>query len=348
MRGRWPLYVAALAAGALLAQLRAAEAVGPATTGQTAPLARATAGPKPAASIKRRASDRRASADALQVARDLEAEPWTGMAENLRDGLVITGATPHRLILFTFDDGPDRRTTPLLLDRLDAAGVKAVFFLTADRIIGRTPMERQQAEIARDIVRRGHMVASHTVDHLQLPLLDDKAALAQVAGAERIFEDVFGSRPWLIRPPGGARSSRIDYLLGSRGYTTVLWNLGAGDVQVRTAEQVHQTWQKVFERRMRDDGDRGGIILLHDTYPWSVDAFQLIVADLRRRNCDLLVRGEELFDIVDDPSLFHLPRGTSRPDRSAPPARPEPRILASRQARLRVETSQRCSGFGVP
>jgi len=258
-------------------------------------------------------------------------------------GRIIEGSTPHRLIFFTFDDGPDRRTTPLLLDRLDAVGVKAAFFLTAGRIAGRNAMEREQASLAREIVARGHLIGNHTVDHLQLPLLSDSAAAAQVVGAETIFKRVLGFRPVLMRPPGGARSARIDELLAQRGYTTVLWNLGAGDFQVKSAREVLEVFRKVLERRERENGDRGGVVLLHDTYAWSVDAFQLIWAELWSRNCQLLARGEELYDIVPDLSYFFQPRAAAAASEIAEPARPSAQILRERQTRLRVEAKQRCS-----
>lgn len=264
-----------------------------------------------------------------------------GLGGAFKKGAVMTGSTLHRLILFTFDDGPDRRTTPLLLDRLDAVGIKAVFFLIARRIAARTPIERQHANIAREIIRRGHIVGSHTHDHLQLPLLNNDAALFQIVETERIFRKVLGGRPWLIRPPGGARSARIDDMLWKRGYTTVLWNIGAGDFQLNTAEQVYRTWRKVFERRQNDEGERGGIIMLHDTHAWSVDAFQLIVSDLMDRNCQLLQRGEELFDIVDDPSFFFRAR-TKKGEAQSTPLALDPQLFASRQQRLRRETAQRC------
>jgi peptidoglycan/xylan/chitin deacetylase (PgdA/CDA1 family) len=280
------------------------------------------------------------NANRLKRNRREEAE-W-GLGSAFKNGAVMTGATSHRLILFTFDDGPDRRTTPLLLDRLDAVGVKAVFFLIARRIASRTPLERQHANIARQIIRRGHIVGNHTHDHLQLPLLDNDHALFQVIETERIFRKVLGGRPWLIRPPGGARSPRIDGLLEERGYTTVLWNIGAGDFKLNTAEQVYKTWRRVFERRQKDEGERGGIIMLHDTYSWSVDAFQLIVSDLLDRNCRLLEKGEELFDIVDDPSFFFQPRSKKSEGAQPTPLTLDPQLVASRQHRLRQETARRC------
>lgn len=332
VRAVW--YVNALALGAVLAQFG----------GRTrAELAQTTA-----AAVRSVLDPARAHAAALEVQTSPEATeptppPKPADSTSYGRGRIIEGGTPQRLILFSFDDGPDRRTTPLLLDRLDAAGIKAVFFLTASRIAGRNAAEREQAQLAQEIVQRGHLVGSHTVDHLQLPLLDDTGATAQVLGAEEIFQRVLGFRPSLIRPPGGARSPRIDTLLAERSYTTVLWNLGAGDFQVKSANEVLDTFRKVLERRAREDGDQGGIVLLHDTYAWSVDAFQLIWAELWARNCRLLERGEELYDIVSDLQYFHQPRDGAPIGTVALPVRLPAALLEARQAKLRRETAQRCS-----
>jgi hypothetical protein len=96
---------------------------------------------------------------------------------------------------------------------------------------------------------------------------------------------------------------------------------------------------------MADHGDRGGIVLLHDIQPHAVDAFPKIVEWLRRENCALLARGEELYDIVDDPSLFFVPRADAPPSLDAAPAMPDPAILAARQERLRAETSLACTAL---
>lgn len=270
-------------------------------------------------------------------------ERHDALGHSWKAGAIMTGATRHRLIFFSFDDGPDRRRTPALLDRLDATGVRAMFFVNANRFQGAGRAIDEQIAIAREIVRRGHYVASHTVDHLQLPLLDDAKALEQIVGAEDLFERVFGERPWMFRPPGGARSPRIDNLLASRDYTTVLWNLGAGDFQVSSAEEVFTTWKRVAERREREFGERGGIVLLHDTHEWSVEAFQLIVNELLKRNCALYAAGEELYDIVDEPSYFFEARGDRPASTFAAMAEPDAALLEARQARLREETSQRCA-----
>lgn len=261
----------------------------------------------------------------------------------LAAGRVITGATPHRMILFTFDDGPDRRTTPRLLAELDRLDVRAVFFVTTQRMAAPGHRGRDERALLNEIVRRGHLIGNHTVNHEQLPLLTTEEVLAEIDGAADLIEATTGRRPSLVRPPGGSRSPRVDRLLAERGYTDVLWNLGAGDFQVRDADEVVRTFDRVLERRERENGERGGIVLLHDTHPWSVEALPRIVGSLRDRNCTLLASGEELYDIVDDPSFFFSPLEEGEdPSTLAEPARIEPGILEARQTRLRDETTRRC------
>ena len=66
-----------------------------------------------------------------------EVRTLDAVGSHLADGRIITGAARHRVILFTFDDGPDRRSTPRLLQHLDDAGIKAVFFVTTNKVRGR-------------------------------------------------------------------------------------------------------------------------------------------------------------------------------------------------------------------
>jgi len=261
-------------------------------------------------------------------------------------GLTITGATPHRLIMFTFDDGPDARTTPMLLDQLDSFGIKAIFFITARRIQGNSRAAISRTEIAREIIRRGHLIGNHTLQHSQLPILSVDEMAFEIDTAQDLFAHKLGVRADFLRPPGGALSSRVAEFITRRGYTTMLWNLGTGDFQVTSADEVVRTFRRVLERQERG-GNRGGIVLLHDTHAWSVEAFPRIVSEMAARNCELLDTGEELFDIVSDPSFFYVQRDTENAEAIAPAARLDPAVLAQRQARLREESTLRCSAVAL-
>ncbi len=244
-------------------------------------------------------------------------------------GLTIQGGTKHRAILFTFDDGPSRRTTPRLLDMLDELGIKALFFVTSESFGNGNPWEREHAQIVREIVRRGHTVGNHTETHRQLPLLSNAEIEAELAVSERKIRRAVGSKPRLIRPPGGALSKRVEQILGENGYTSVMWALYGGDLEVHTAEEVVRTFFRVLDRRERELGDRGGIVLMHDTKAHSLDAVPRLVSALQKRNCKLLADGEELYDIVDDLGYF-IPG--HEPDQT----------LEERQAYLRERTRRSC------
>ncbi|MGB5812365.1 MAG: polysaccharide deacetylase family protein [Polyangiales bacterium] len=249
-------------------------------------------------------------------------------------GLTLDGGTKRRTILFSFDDGPSRRTTPVLLDLLDRLGIRALFFVTTESFGRGNPWEREHAAIVREIVDRGHMIGNHTETHRQLPLLRNAEIDAELHVSERKIEDAIGLRPHLIRPPGGALSDRVSQILADRGYTTVLWTVYAGDLEVDTADDVVRTFFRVLKRRERETGDRGGIVLLHDTQRHTIEALPRLVDALRRRNCQLLEDGEELYDIVDDLAYFipgHEPSET----------------LDARQARLEEQTRRECAALAL-
>ena len=266
-------------------------------------------------------TDRTADLQLIEASRDVTGDRFPA-------GVKIVGAMPHRMILFTFDDGPSRQTTPQILDVLDRLDIRALFFVSTQSFGKGNPWEREHAEIVREIVRRGHLVGNHTETHRQLPLLRNVEIGAELDLSEQKISETIGRRPHLFRPPGGALSTRVEQILATRGYTTVLWTLYGGDAEVETAQRVVDTFFRVLARRERETGDQGGILLLHDTKPHTLQALPQLVEGLRRRNCELLAAGEELYDIVDDLSYF-------LPDSPADPA-----TIAKRQEALRARTQR--------
>lgn len=241
---------------------------------------------------------------------------------------VITGATRNRLLHFTFDDGPDAEQTPRLLDALDRAEMKATFFFSTSRFVSREARNARAVELAREVARRGHNLGSHSSAHERMARLAPPALLDQLRRSDEAFEQVFGAQTRLFRPPYGSRNAALDAMLAERGDATVMWNLGMADWVKRAPEQIALTFFRVLERNERDRGERGGVILMHDTHAWSVDAFERIAAELARRNCALLAAGEELFDVTEDLAPFA--------------SEPSAAWLADRQKALRERLTDRC------
>jgi peptidoglycan/xylan/chitin deacetylase (PgdA/CDA1 family) len=240
----------------------------------------------------------------------------------------LVGNTPRRLLHFTFDDGPHATETPRLLDALDRFGVKATFFFSASRFASAEKRNAGASELARQVAARGHAIGSHSFDHVPMARLSPPQLKEQLARSDAMFERVFGARSHLFRPPKGSRNRALEGMLEQRRDTTVMWNVGLADWVERPPQQILETFFKVLARNEKRDGDRGGIVLLHDTHSWSVDGFVLIMEALQARNCELLERGEELYEVVDSLAPFVAP---------APQAKPA-------QVALRKREAQRCSG----
>jgi peptidoglycan/xylan/chitin deacetylase (PgdA/CDA1 family) len=259
----------------------------------------------------------------------------------LGGGLVVTGATRRPMLLFTFDDGPDPRATPAILDTLDAHGVRAVFFVVPNRLAADTTRGRSEAELLREIVRRGHIVGSHSMRHRHLHRLDPAEVRAEIEEAEAAIAAVLGERPWLFRPPGGARSRTSDALLRERGYTQMLWDVITADFTTEDPDVVVRAFTRSLRGRIAR-GSPGGVVLLHDTHPWTVEALPQLLAFVEEENCRRLVRGEDLIDPSPDPGWFVVPAGDASAETSAPPASPPEEAYAVHQTALVEAARARC------
>ena len=95
-------------------------------------------------------------------------------APYLGRGQMVRGQEQPGTITFTFDDGPDHRTTPVLLDQLDRYGVKATFFVNGHRFHHRSAGGVENQAVLRDLHRRGHFIGNHTFSHKDVTELDEQ------------------------------------------------------------------------------------------------------------------------------------------------------------------------------
>ena len=78
-----------------------------------------------------------------------------------------------RAIAFTFDDGPDPVTTPLVLDLLARHGAHATFFVVGSRAA-------QHPELLRRMLDEGHAIATHVRDRIRTDVAEVGDVLVHV------------------------------------------------------------------------------------------------------------------------------------------------------------------------
>ncbi|MEO7386184.1 MAG: polysaccharide deacetylase family protein [Gammaproteobacteria bacterium] len=153
-------------------------------------------------------------------------------------------------VAFTLDDGPDPAVTPLVLDVLDGAGVRATFFCVGELIAA-------HPALGREILARGHCIENHSQRHLHhFSVLGPRRMKLEVARAQDTIFGVTGQRPRFFRAPAGLRNPFLDGILADLDLQLASWTRRGFDTLSRRPEPV----LKRLTRRLGD----GDILLLHD------------------------------------------------------------------------------------
>ena len=223
-------------------------------------------------------------------------------------GDIVRGDEAPGAIAFTFDDGPDHRTTPLVLDALDRRGVKGAFFINGAKIHARTAGGPENQAVLRDLHRRGHFVGNHTFTHKDITTLDDEGWRLEVQQVEAVVRGITGRRPYLFRPPFGASSPETISRLVGEGYTVVMWNLDSQDWLAKTPDELVARVDRLIA-----ENPAGGVLLLHDTNQVTAAALPLILERIDERNADLAARGEPPLEIVGIESFVRRSRPAKAP-----------------------------------
>src|SRR2546426_11151260 len=105
------------------------------------------------------------------------------------------GAVPGKIAL-TFDDGPDPRFTPRILDILKEKRAPATFFVTGVAASGSPGLLHREYD-------EGHEIGNHTYTHPHFNQISRAQLEIELNLTERLFESTLGVKTLLFRPPYG-------------------------------------------------------------------------------------------------------------------------------------------------
>jgi peptidoglycan-N-acetylglucosamine deacetylase len=153
-----------------------------------------------------------------------------------------------RALALTFDDGPDCRYTPMLLDVLRDGGATATFFVIA-------PRAAAEPELIERMLREGHAVGLHCDQHVRQSSRD-KAWCARDADValERLRE--LGVEPVLWRTPWGDIAPWTCQIAQERGLRLISWSVDTNDWRGDRADRMFSSTRLSLEP--------GAVVLAHD------------------------------------------------------------------------------------
>ncbi len=179
--------------------------------------------------------------------------------------------TGTREVALTFDDGPDPRNTPAILQLLSTYHAHATFFVLGS-----------QAEmfpgLVKAIQRSGNEVASHAMTHRSLATLKPARVTYEITSTAGLIQELTGSQPLFFRPPYGTLTPVVIRAAQKLHETVTLWTIDTRDWTGRSSAAITAT----VLAQLRP----GAIILLHDgggPRARTVQSLRSILLALRQR-----------------------------------------------------------------
>lgn len=164
------------------------------------------------------------------------------------------------IVYLTFDDGPDDKNTPQILDILREENVPATFY-----VLG--AMVEAYPEVLKRIFNEGHAIGNHSYNHKYNELYSSAwNFIEQFQRTDEIIMSQIGVRPLIIRAPGGTYGAfNADYwdMVKSSGYVEHDWNISSGDATPQGATAAQEIENIVSQ--MNTYNFKSAVVLMHST-----------------------------------------------------------------------------------
>ena len=172
-----------------------------------------------------------------------------------------------KVVAFSFDDGPDPKWTPKILDVLKQKGVKGTFMM-----IGSEAAEN--IGLMQRVEREGHEIGNHTWTHPDISEISARQLDLEIKLTERLFASKLGVQPLYFRPPYDideepdtddeaapvVRIQQDGFIIVGNKIDTDDWNEHPRKSPAEIAESILTQ----LETMKTKPQFRGSIILMHD------------------------------------------------------------------------------------
>jgi peptidoglycan-N-acetylglucosamine deacetylase len=186
-------------------------------------------------------------------------------------------------VALTFDDGPNPRTTPRILDTLREHDARATFFVVGSQV-------EKHPDLLRRIVEDGHAIGNHTYGHANLSRLSTTQMRDELQRTQEAVDKALGYHyeMKMMRPPYGE-----PYFEGSDALPAfrkvvrqeqlfpVIWTIDTQDYLM--ADNPRGIVKTVASQEKAGRGaERDQVVLMHDVHPQDVRALPGVIDHLER------------------------------------------------------------------
>lgn len=174
--------------------------------------------------------------------------PW--WLKKIYPSLTWNMSSKEKILYLSFDDGPNEKATPFVLEQLKQYNAKATFFCIGKNVVA-------QPALFKRITDEGHAIGNHTYDHLNGWRTNDTLYINNILKAEKHIDSN------LFRPPYGKITKFQAKVLQSgkdnnRHFNVIMWSVLSGDFDAAISPQ------KCLDNVVKN-ATEGSIIVFHDS-----------------------------------------------------------------------------------
>ena len=194
---------------------------------------------------------------------------------------------PHgtKYIAFTFNDGPSEKVTARILDILSRYNSKATFFVSAER----TKYSGYQKNI-----KRAYNMGCEIGSYVAVKHASPNDLKGEISFTNNAIKNITGVVPKLLRAESSAYKGNEKYI----DMPLINWNIDTQDWKYKDKQSVPRSPaerardKNIIISNVIDNVDNGDIILMHDIYDMTADAFEEMIPILIKRGYKLVTVSE--------------------------------------------------------
>lgn len=186
------------------------------------------------------------------------------------------------------DDGPYSPVTSKLLDKLESIDGRATFFVVGNRLNDSTGSLLARASSL------GCEIGSHSYTHtVYFNNCTDAQMENELAKTQALIRKYTGADALCMRPPGG---SITESRKKSCGYAVIIWSVDSIDWKLKGRQTESQRQENVdaIVNNVLSTVRDGDIILMHDLYENTLEAFCRIADTLKAQGYEFVTVSELL------------------------------------------------------
>ncbi len=175
-------------------------------------------------------------------------------------------------VSITFDDGPNGKITPKVLELLNKYRAKATFFCIGKHI-------EEHPQIVRDIIANKHSIGNHTYSHSKsFGFFGYEKVKGELQKTKSLVKELTGLEMNLYRPAFGVTNPQIEKTVKQLELKSIGWSIRSLDTTPRSEEMIF--------KRITSKLSNGDIILLHDTSEKTVNVLERLLVFLQEKNLE--------------------------------------------------------------